>query len=100
VTVSGPEWTDADRAYALAWQEEQRFKCGGCGRSRVETMTKNAQGQFQAKAWYCHACAARDRAAEKAANAPGLYWSVAPTGRNAPRLPSGDTSAEWRRTGG
>jgi hypothetical protein len=59
-----PYWTDLDRAYALAWQAEQR-ETHTCGQPLPESTAKENQFKYEAEPVRCHACAARDRIAEQ-----------------------------------
>lgn len=44
---------------------EEAMLCPGCGLPRDETMAKESDGAYRAKAQRCHACAARDRKAKE-----------------------------------
>jgi hypothetical protein len=97
VTTRDAEWTPDDRAYALAWQAEQRLRCGGCHRSRSETMDREAEGTFQATPWRCHACATRDKAAaafaKEGGDLEGLQWAVIPRSLSRGEPANGKTGA-------
>lgn len=56
-----PQWLDEDIQAVLEWQREQRLICDGCGLPRDETWDPDMENGYTAKAWTCHACAARER---------------------------------------
>lgn len=56
-----PEWTDEDRALAMAWADYQRDKCGGCGKSLSETTEAEHQHAYAGEVIRCHSCAAQAR---------------------------------------
>lgn len=55
-------WTHEDVEYALAWQELDADKCGGCGQPRGESFDPANQDQYDVRALVCHACYAREQA--------------------------------------
>lgn len=75
-----PLFTEEDTEAALEWIRERDLKCPGCGQPRDESMAPENQNRYRAHPIRCHACAARERAAEqrrKQENDPsGLMWSV------------------------
>lgn len=58
-------WTAEDRAYALAWQQYQGELCGGCGHDLAVSTAREHQFAYGAEIVRCHACAAKDKAAQK-----------------------------------
>lgn len=75
-----PLFTEDDTQALLDFMEEERLKCSGCGMPRDETMLKEAQGTFKARALKCHACAERDRKLTEYTSGPhdasGLVVSI------------------------
>lgn len=69
-----------DTDEALAWQEERESVCSGCGHPRQDAQDEDQADAWQAVAVRCHACAARDAAAqewaEKGGDTGGLFWRV------------------------
>jgi hypothetical protein len=70
------EWLESDRAEALALGLEDAARCGGCGQPVDESMDEDSEGSYQAKAYSCHACAARDAKAPDYADQNGIYFKV------------------------
>lgn len=70
-----PLWTQEDTDLALALTELEDATCPGCGHDRAESMDKANTFAYRAEPAKCHACAARDRAANQRANDPG--WDAA-----------------------
>lgn len=58
-----PDWLPGDTEAALAWQEEQDALCE-CGQPRSESMDPEGP-EYQASAWRCRACEARESAADR-----------------------------------
>lgn len=69
-TEDEPQWTEKDRAYALAWAAEERER-HTCGRPLSESMAKENQYKYEVEPVRCHACAARERAAQQYQDAEG-----------------------------
>lgn len=68
-------------AWALAWQDEERLRCDGCGLPKDVTMAPGADRQhWQVHTAGCAACEARENhvaAMSQAGNAPrGMYFWV------------------------
>lgn len=64
VAPGEPLWTDTDTQLAVALMRVESAACPGCGMDRRETTDPASEFAYQAEAVRCHACAARDRAAE------------------------------------
>lgn len=64
-------FTDEDYADAIAWQTVQDDRCPGCGQPRSESMHPDNDDAYEAKAWVCHACAAKTRKADAIADQGG-----------------------------
>lgn len=58
-------WTAEDRAYALAWRAYLDEHCSSCGHDLAVSTNKDNQFAYRAEIVRCHACAARDKAAQK-----------------------------------
>jgi hypothetical protein len=81
--VSGgqPQWTAEDTALAVGLTAIEARACT-CGHDRADTTKPEAEDLYQAQPIRCHACATRDRAAQKFADdggsPAGLLWAVVP----------------------
>ena len=71
-----PLWTAQDTALAVALTAVEAATCQ-CGHDRRESMDPKNEYQYTAEAVRCHACAARDRAAESYAKQDGLMAGLA-----------------------
>lgn len=76
-----PLWTQEDTDLALALAELEESQCPGCGHDRAVSTAKANTFAFRAEPVKCHACAARDRAAdarskEKGWEPYGVRWST------------------------
>lgn len=60
-----PEWLQEDAQAVLDLMLEEQMLCPGCGLPRDETMDKEADGRYRARAQRCHACAARENKARQ-----------------------------------
>jgi uncharacterized Zn finger protein len=62
----------------LEYLREEKLRCPGCGNPVDETMDPVAEEHWRGVAMRCHACAARDREAERFSKQPhqaaGLYF--------------------------
>lgn len=80
MTTEDPEWTDDDLEWALAWRDDDRSRCSGCGQPKSESFAKGNDNAYEATALACHACATSSREAESWNNqdgkAHGIYISV------------------------
>lgn len=70
VAAGQPLWTAQDAAYAVALTSIEAAACS-CGHDRRESMAAGNEYAYQADAVRCHACAARERAAEAYAKQGG-----------------------------
>lgn len=59
-----PLWLEDDTEAVLEWMREKALECVGCGLPRDETMDRDNDGAYISEPIKCHACAARDRAAD------------------------------------
>jgi len=72
-----PKWLDEDRAWAVALVSEENETCAGCGHPLSECTDPRNEFGYDGTAWRCHACTAKDKAAERYRDAaPGLYLTV------------------------
>jgi len=71
-----PLWTTQDTALAVALTAIEAATCA-CGHDRRESMDAANEYAYTAVAVRCHACAARDRAAEAYAKQDGLMAGLA-----------------------
>lgn len=71
-----PLWTAQDTALAVALTAIEAATCA-CGHDRRESMSPDNEYGYVAEAVRCHACAARDRAAENYAKADGQMAGLA-----------------------
>lgn len=71
-----PLWTAQDTALAVALTTVEAATCA-CGHDRRESMNADNEFSYVAEAVRCHACAARDRAAEAYAKADGQMAGLA-----------------------
>lgn len=66
--------------YALAWLEDERAKCTGCGHYRADTFDRDNFNRWDPEPYVCHACQARDQAARAWSHnkndTDGVYWSL------------------------
>lgn len=73
-------WLPEDTALALAWAEEQRLRCSGCGDWLDETTRPEAEDAFEAEARVCFRCRAVGGAArafaEGRGDTSGVHWLV------------------------
>lgn len=80
MTVRDPEWTDEDRAWHLAYQEDLDNRCPGCGNYLDECRDPKTAGHWQVVAQTCEACRVGEADAENRAEAKtkqrGLYTAV------------------------
>lgn len=52
-----PEWTESDRAWALALGEVHADTCAGCGQPRSESTHPESEGTYEAvDPTRCHSC--------------------------------------------
>jgi hypothetical protein len=72
-------WTDDDVRQVLEWQDERDMTCV-CGHLRTETMTPDSFGRYDSEPLVCHACQARDQAAQQYRDGKGdphgVYFTV------------------------
>ncbi len=71
-----PLWTGQDTALAVALTTIEAATCT-CGHDRRESMDSANEYAYRAEAVRCHACAARDRAAEAYAKQDGSMAGLA-----------------------
>ncbi len=71
-----PLWTSQDTALAVALTALEAVTCS-CGHDRRESMSVENEYAYVADAVRCHACAARDRAAEAFAKQDGATAGLA-----------------------
>jgi hypothetical protein len=72
--VQDPLWTERDRNEALVWASEEQHICKGCGHHREDSFDVESDGDWVAKVWVCHSCAARERKSKQiAGELPGAY---------------------------
>jgi hypothetical protein len=82
VTTREPEWTEQDRAEALALTLYRSTLCpGGCGQPLDESTAHYEVGpEYEAKSTTCRACAERHESqrakAERSPNGEGRLWYV------------------------
>jgi uncharacterized cysteine cluster protein YcgN (CxxCxxCC family) len=60
-----PLWLAEDLEAVLIQQREQASLCSGCGLPIDETMDPENEGTYIARAFACHACAAKDKQEKK-----------------------------------
>lgn len=71
-----PLWTYEDRMFALALDQIEKDKCGGCGFPLSETTTPEAEGIFKGHVVRCHACRSVAHAVETVDDTRGLMsWA-------------------------
>lgn len=74
-------WTAQDTAYAVALTRLDQRTCTGCGQDRAESTDAATEFSWHAEAVRCHACAARQRAADQydaaGGSSAGLLFAVA-----------------------
>lgn len=79
---SEPEWDEETRAVVLAYEMWERELCTGCGHPYASTTDPENEGRYRVKAPIrCHACTAREIAAEAFAEVPqssALLFQVDP----------------------
>lgn len=66
-----PEWLPEDLDVALEWQRHLDEQCT-CGNPLMESTDPELEGAYEAQAVVCHACAAREAASKKFADADGV----------------------------
>lgn len=75
-----PLFTDQDTEEILEYFREKALECPGCGHPRDESMAKENQFAYAAEPIRCHACKARDEAAQewvrKRGDSAGINFSV------------------------
>ena len=78
VTETDPEWTEEDRAWAIALLEVEADTCSGCGQPLSETTRAEAEGGYEVPPpTRCHACTALHTHQERYADAkPGLMFEL------------------------
>jgi hypothetical protein len=82
VTTREPEWTDQDRAEALALAMWRSALCpGGCRQPLDESTSHYDKGpSYEAKSMTCRACAelqvSQRAKAERSANEDGRLWHI------------------------
>jgi hypothetical protein len=78
VTESEPEWTDEDRAWAVALMEVHADTCAGCNQSLSESTDPGNEGRYEApEPTRCHACTALHMQQKNYTEAaPGLLFEV------------------------
>lgn len=64
-TFLGPDWTDEDRAYALAWADFTRDECPTCSESFAVSTNSDNQFGYKGEIIRCHACAHQERQIKK-----------------------------------
>lgn len=71
-------WLDSDIEAALGWQEAQHLRCSGCGLPKDECMDPDAEGAYEATAFRCFACHAREMEAKRFRDGDngGLYYAL------------------------
>lgn len=73
-------WLPEDTEAALEWADYQATLCTGCGRRRDESFNPDGP-DYEAEAWCCFACQARDHKAhewreDNNADPAGIYFVV------------------------
>jgi hypothetical protein len=80
VTVRESEWTDEDRGWLLAYLEDKKSRCGGCGNYLDECRDPKTAGKWRVVHQQCEACRIGEADAENRAEAParqrGVYAAV------------------------
>lgn len=78
MTEVEPEWTEEDRAWAIALLELHADTCGGCGQPLSQSTDPDAEGGYEVPdPTRCHACTALHKHQEKYAEAaPGLLFET------------------------
>lgn len=60
-SVTTAEWTEEDRAALLGLEMYEGTLCpGGCGQPRETAWHADAEGEYEAHRFVCHACTARN----------------------------------------
>ena len=63
ITEVEPEWTDAERSWAIALMQVEADSCPGCGEPLSETTQPDAEDGYTVDApTRCHACTELERA--------------------------------------
>ena len=76
-----PLWLPNDTEAVFDYLREQAIACPGCGHPRDETMDPKAEEHYRSRSLKCHACAAREREADRFNSQPnvksaGVYFTV------------------------
>jgi len=69
-STSEPEWSDTDRAWAVALQAVESDTCGGCGQALSETLSADAEFESSGLPHRCKGCDALSQAADKYRDSP------------------------------
>jgi hypothetical protein len=65
-------WLAEDAQAVLDYLREKALACPGCGLPRDETMDPEAVDHYRSRTLRCHACAAREREAERFTSGPHI----------------------------
>lgn len=78
MTETEPEWTEEDRAWAIALGELHADTCQGCGQPLSESTSPDAEGGYDVPApTRCHSCTVLHKHQDKYAEAtPGLFFET------------------------
>lgn len=91
MTIREPEWTEQDRAEAIALLKVEADTCPGCGEPLSESTHRKAAGGYDVDGPdRCHACAALNAEQDKHKDGRALYFQVKRTWRD------DDPDGGWR----
>lgn len=80
MTVTEPEWTEEDQAWAIALLQLEADTCPGCGQPLSQSTLPAAEGEYEVPApTRCHCCTTLHVHQERYAEAkPGLMFEAQP----------------------
>lgn len=58
-SVASPAWTEDDRSLLLGLEMYEGTLCPGCGEPRETAWHADAEGEYEAHTFVCHACTAK-----------------------------------------